>query len=107
VVTTPNAPSRFMISTRCPLGRGAADPTDGRGAARMSPKLADLKCGVTTGLATRSEAQGDAGAEADLVAGAAAITPGVAEGPSTMERSMYLEIFPTSILRVASLVTSR
>jgi len=48
-----------------------------------------------TGLASRSEARGDAGAEADLVAGAVAITPGVADGPSTIERSMYLEIFPT------------
>ena len=107
MVTTPNAPSRFLRSTRCPLGRGAADPTDGRGAARTSPKPSDLKCGVTTGLASRSEAQGDAGAEADLVTGAAAITPEVADGPSTMERSMYLEIFPTSSLRVASLVISR
>ena len=107
MVTTPNAPSWFMMSTRCPLGRGAAYPIDGRRAARMSPKPADLKCGVTTGLASRSEAQGNAGAEADLVTGAAAITPEVADGPSTMERSMYLEIFPTSSLRVASLVTSR
>ena len=95
MVTTQHAPSRFMISTRCPLGRGATNPTDGRGTARKSPKPADLKCGVMTGLASRSEARGDAGAEADLVAGAVAITPGVADGPSTIERSMYLEIFPT------------
>ena len=95
MVTTPNAPSRFMSSTRWPLGRGAADPTDGRGAARKSPKPADLKCGVTTGLASWSEARGDVGAKADLGAGAVAITPGVADGPTTIERSMYLEIFPT------------
>jgi hypothetical protein len=42
----------------------------------------------------------------DLGPGAGANTPGVADGPSTRERSMYLEIFPTSSFSVESLLTS-
>lgn len=43
----------------------------------------------------------------DLLAGVVTNTPGIADGPSTNERSMYLEIFPTSSLSVESLLTSR
>ena len=88
VVTTPNAPSRFPISTRCPWGRVVADPAGGRGAARKSPKPADLKLGVTTGLASWIDLIGYTGADADLVAGAVANTLGDADGPSTIERSI-------------------
>jgi hypothetical protein len=84
----------------------AVDLAGGCGAARKSPQPVDLKLGLRTGLASVSDVLGDAGAEMDLVAGTVANTPGVTDGPSTMERSMYLEIFPTSSFRVASLLTS-
>lgn len=59
-----------------------------------------------TGLASWMMALGDAGADADLGGGAGANTPGVVVRASTIEHSQYLEIFPTSSFRVASLFTS-